>query len=303
MILRAPEKHACYNMAMRSRVAMVLVLLICAIGEATFAQTPSETISFEAVSPRERAALIALYRASGGESWKDRKGWLGAPGTECDWSGVICDHADIPAVVTSLHLFENGLRGTLPREIDDLTSLNELLLFGNELSGSVPPCLLEKFDSGRLRFLGYAEQFSSVSAIHLEMSPTGVICGDYEAVIRRDGAATLKQKFCRNASEQDRFTYWETQTGFIDRFAGDFDRLARLSETLHLEKFAGLYERSMTHAAFETLTIERDAKGEITIRDYGESGPASVWLMKRAIAGALFNADWESVERSTPIEE
>ena len=35
--------------------------------------------------PAERDALIALYNSTDGANWWDNTGWLGAPGTECDW--------------------------------------------------------------------------------------------------------------------------------------------------------------------------------------------------------------------------
>jgi len=255
------------------------------------------------VSPQERAALIALYESAGGATWDKRDGWLGPPGTECDWAGVFCDYSDTQGSVIGLHLVANGLAGTLPNELDYLVNLNELLLFGNTLRGPVPPGLLKKFDSGRLRFLGYATQFSDVRLILLEVTPTGVICGDYSATLRADGSATLEQKVCRSSTPGDRGIFWETRKGFIDRYAGDFDRLARLSETLGLSELAGEYDRSITHSTFETITIETTTGRSIVIRDYADAASAQVWLMKRAIAGALFNAEWEDVQRSDVSEE
>lgn len=290
----------------RMRTVSILFFVIVACGAARVgAAHAAEDLppAIQTVPTNERAALIALYRATDGANWKERDGWLGPPGTECEWSGVLCDFATTPPTVTGLHLHDNALRGHLPPELDHLTNLDQLVLFGNHLGGTVPPRILEKFDSGRLRFLGYAEYFSSVSAIRLEVSPRGVLCGDYDAIIHLGGAATLKAKFCRSSSPADRATFWETKTGYIDRYASDFDRLARLSEVLHLERLAGRYERSITHASFETITIDRRAASSIVISEYASSAPAQVWLMKRAIAGALFNATWETIERSEPVEE
>ena len=59
--------------------------------------------------------------------------WLG-PSTECTWLGVLCENE----TVVKLELTEVGLRGTLPPEMNFLSSLSELYLDGNEMSGTIP---------------------------------------------------------------------------------------------------------------------------------------------------------------------
>lgn len=287
------------------RQLMVCLLLSgCAISRSQTAEAPPGSVAIHgALSSRERTALVALYRTTGGDNWKRQDAWLGLAGTECEWYGITCQFNGSKATVTALRLYENDLKGTLPRELDDLANMNELLLFGNHLSGDIPPGILQKFDSGRLRFLGYAGQFSPVSAIRLTVVPGGVLCGDYEAVILLDGSVTLKSKVCRNTTDADRATYWETKSGSVDRYAGDFDRLARLSETLAIDSVAGEYDRAITHGIAETLVIERGKQPAIVVRDYADAAPAAVWVMKRSIAGALFNAVWETVEFSEPVVE
>ncbi len=82
------------------------------------------------------AALIALYNSTDGANWTNNTGWAdGAAGTDCDvcsWHGVYCDGN---GRVAQLYLYANNLVGTLPTEIGDLTSLYELDLSGNQLSG------------------------------------------------------------------------------------------------------------------------------------------------------------------------
>jgi Leucine-rich repeat (LRR) protein len=85
----------------------------------------------------ERSALIALYEATGGANWHSRTNWLGAAGTEDTWYGVKVENGH----VIELDLSGNGLVGTIPSSLGDLTQLNRLLLERNDLSGNIPPGL------------------------------------------------------------------------------------------------------------------------------------------------------------------
>ncbi len=80
--------------------------------------------------------MISLYRSTGGDSWRDRTGWLGKAGTECSWRGVVCDSAGTG--VTELHLASNGLAGGIPPELAGLTRLRVLDLRSNALFASIP---------------------------------------------------------------------------------------------------------------------------------------------------------------------
>ncbi|HVS62314.1 MAG TPA: Calx-beta domain-containing protein [Thermoanaerobaculia bacterium] len=106
------------------RHALLVLASAAAFVPALAAQVPST----------ERAALEALYQATGGQAWIDDAGWLGAPGTECSWFGVACEEDNVVA----LRLIENGLVGTIPAEIGDLSRLRNLNLIGNRLGGEIP---------------------------------------------------------------------------------------------------------------------------------------------------------------------
>ena len=85
----------------------------------------------------DRAALEALYDATGGVGWTNSTNWrTSAPLRE--WYGVTTDTA---GGVTELALNNNGLIGSLPPVLEDLVSLEELYLWGNELTGPVPAWL------------------------------------------------------------------------------------------------------------------------------------------------------------------
>ena len=82
----------------------------------------------------ERAALVALYRATGGANWKRSNNWNSQ--RELDqWDGVFTD-AD--GRVNRLYLSDNNLSGTLPAELGSLTALQNLELIGNNLTGPLP---------------------------------------------------------------------------------------------------------------------------------------------------------------------
>ena len=82
----------------------------------------------------EREALTALYNATDGANWANSSGWLtNAPLGE--WHGV---YSNSEGSVTVLTLLENGLNGTIPRELSSLRNLQRLHLDDNRLTGTIP---------------------------------------------------------------------------------------------------------------------------------------------------------------------
>ena len=49
------------------------------------------TLVLGVIPAQEREALIAIYNSSDGANWTNNDGWLGVPGTECQWWGVVCN--------------------------------------------------------------------------------------------------------------------------------------------------------------------------------------------------------------------
>lgn len=84
----------------------------------------------------DRAALVALYDATGGANWNDNTNWkTDAPLSE--WHGVIPNRTT--GRVGSLSLVRNNLTGEIPGELGNLTALGgSLSLFGNNLTGEIP---------------------------------------------------------------------------------------------------------------------------------------------------------------------
>ena len=88
-------------------------------------------------SATDRAALVALYDATGGTNWTNSSNWK-SDSHLSQWHGV---RTDASGRVTSLMLEKNGLRGSLPQELGNLTQLQDLQLGFNELTGTLPPQL------------------------------------------------------------------------------------------------------------------------------------------------------------------
>ena len=78
--------------------------------------------------------LAMLYNATDGENWKVNSNWLSdLPMRE--WYGVETDEE---GHVTALDLHWNWLSGTIPKELGDLSNMEELDLTDNQLSGTIP---------------------------------------------------------------------------------------------------------------------------------------------------------------------
>ena len=82
----------------------------------------------------DRAVLVTLYEATGGDDWTQNDNWLSAAPIG-EWYGVTVG-AD--GRVVGLRLPRNNLSGRLPPELSSLSSLEELFLSNNDLSGPVP---------------------------------------------------------------------------------------------------------------------------------------------------------------------
>jgi Leucine-rich repeat (LRR) protein len=93
------------------------------------------TIPASLISQREQdsLALVAIYNATGGESWTENTNWLGSQPVS-EWHGVTLD---LNGRVSELYLPSNNLQGDLPPEIGNLKNLKKLALQVNNLT--IPP--------------------------------------------------------------------------------------------------------------------------------------------------------------------
>ena len=82
----------------------------------------------------DKAALVALYNATDGANWTTSTNWTSEEALS-SWYGVTTNS---DGRVTALVLNNNGLDGTLPTALGDLSELERLNLEDNALSGALP---------------------------------------------------------------------------------------------------------------------------------------------------------------------
>ncbi len=95
---------------------------------------PADTGPRDSVAS-DRAALEAIYDATGGESWTDSTNWKTAAPLD-EWYGVETNAA---GRVRSLDLSWNRLTGPIPTALANLVQLGGLNLSSNNLGGAIPP--------------------------------------------------------------------------------------------------------------------------------------------------------------------
>ena len=92
----------------------------------------------------DRTALEAIYRATGGDDWTNNTNWLSNAPLE-DWYGVEVTDGRVTGLrlggwdeTTQRHV-DNGLTGSLPAELGNLSQLRWLEIGGNSgLTGTIP---------------------------------------------------------------------------------------------------------------------------------------------------------------------
>ena len=101
---------------------------------AILSTTPVVDSSPSTVIVSQRAALEALYDSASGPAWNASTNWKTAAPLS-SWYGV---RTDVGGKVVVLDLPRNGLSGTIPAEVGNLTHLQQLNLGGNRLIGAIP---------------------------------------------------------------------------------------------------------------------------------------------------------------------
>lgn len=96
-----------------------LLLLLLAVSEVTGCAPHDD--------PGDCAGLLAFARATNVTKWKKSTHW-GSDKTVCEWYGVKCNKA---GRVSSLSLKDNGLKGSIPPQVEGLTELETFNLEGS----------------------------------------------------------------------------------------------------------------------------------------------------------------------------
>ena len=164
---------------------MSTVLRACLMAAAFCAVFAADAVA-QGTAASDRAALEAIYRATGGDDWTNNTNWLSGAPLE-DWYGVEVtdgrvtrlrlggwDEAvgrvvgngltgSLPAELGSLSQLRwleaagnSGLTGPIPAELGNLANLEFLSLLGNWLTGSIPATLGRVANLERVWFHGNA---------------------------------------------------------------------------------------------------------------------------------------------------
>ena len=99
-----------------------------------FARLPAPAEGESPPESPDRAALEALYHATGGPDWTVSMNWMTNEPLH-SWAGV---GTNLQNRVTALDLRVNGLSGEIPADLGDLSALTRLFLTRNELTGEIP---------------------------------------------------------------------------------------------------------------------------------------------------------------------
>jgi hypothetical protein len=278
------------------RKSFLLAYASCLLFAACLGQSDNSVSQNQhAIPPKEREALLALYTATDGDHWKDNDGWLGPPGTECDWHGVGCGTHDSPIrTVTALQLGQNSLNGAIPEQLGDLTNLEQLELFDNRLTGTVPEPLIRRWLSGALWVGAEGALFTDVSEIDFELDPSALLCGSQRIILRPNGGIVHFSKLCRKASPKDRTTFCEVKRGEI--WPQYFAKLAWLLNSNGFYELRPNYDRNMTEGAFESTRVVMSGK-VYEVVNYADAGPFALWVIQRAIESTVADAEWASTKR------
>jgi hypothetical protein len=98
------------------------------------------TAAHAAIPASERAVLQNIYDYTDGPHWYDGIAsftpWNSAPGTECQWQGIVCNEQGTSVITVNLRT--RGLDGPLP-SLAGLTNLERLDVSNNSLRGPIPP--------------------------------------------------------------------------------------------------------------------------------------------------------------------
>ena len=113
--------------------AAVMFLLLTLLGADVSAQTDCSDTSATGVAGAECQALVGFYNQTNGANWATKTNWNTAQSINT-WYGVEV----LNGQVEKLKLPENGLSGTTPATLKNLTSLEILQLQDNMLTGEIP---------------------------------------------------------------------------------------------------------------------------------------------------------------------
>ena len=88
--------------------------------------------------PDQAGALMALYKATGGDAWTKKNNWGTSDNGVANWSGITCNES---GDVVRIRLANNNLQGKLPDVFYAFPNLRQLSVDKNQLTGVLPRSL------------------------------------------------------------------------------------------------------------------------------------------------------------------
>jgi hypothetical protein len=245
------------------------------------------------IGSEEREALVALYNATGGAGWVNHEGWLGPPGSECHWYGVLCglEWKGVRAgrrTVQVLELPNNGLAGSVPSDLSALTGLRRLVLRDNAVNGPVPERLLQRFDEGDLE-IDPLSLIHNVDEIVFDLGNPSMFCSGYKVKITANGSVHLERRLCRNGNKPPQ-VYCEHRDGKTY----DFDMLGRfLIRSGFFSEAAGSSTFRGSDMGQVNLTAKRGSAAPVSRTWIGPTSIAN-WSLALMLEGIVARTDWSA---------
>lgn len=93
----------------------------------------------ELTNADDKAAVVALYKATNGSNWVNSSNWMkGDPCTEPVWNGLYCNTINGEGRILEINLVYNQMVGPIPPELAKASMLQVLRLYDNQLNGKIP---------------------------------------------------------------------------------------------------------------------------------------------------------------------
>jgi len=123
--------------------------------------------------------------------------------------------------------------------------------------------------------------------IELERTPCFGACPAYKVTLHRDGSATYEGG--AHAPREGDFR------GSVDPF--DYGRLCHLIESLGFVDLEREYSvGAITDLPTVYVRVWSESAGSVSVREYGASGPVTLWAIQMAIDAVTMRIRWEPAE-------
>ncbi|MBS7252454.1 leucine-rich repeat domain-containing protein [Flavobacterium branchiicola] len=215
----------------------------------------------DAVSDKEKEALIKLYYTTNGANWKIKWDLSQSVST---WYGVRAENGKVVA----LNLADNNLEGELPATFCDLVYLIEVDLHKNKLQGQLP------------EEIGKLSQLETLALFNNEIE--GSLPASFYSITTLKVLLLNSNKLSGSLSnEVENFKALQNFSLFDNRFEGEIpaelEKLHNLSEmNLSYNKFKGSVSKSLTILDSLNMTMFDENGNPFLLEVNEEKEPANI---------------------------